>query len=151
MLMILVGAALWLSDPADRNNLQTFRGRMVGAVLRQYSMDITTSDMSQVRAFLASMNAPSDYELPDKLGRLPVSGGGVLSWQGQRVSMVCFDSINQGTLFLFIVDARSIAGSPALSPEFQQVNRLGTVSWNADGKVFVLAGSGGPEKLRDYF
>ena len=151
MLMLLVGTSLWLSDAGDKSNLHTFRGRMVGVVLRQYAMDITTNDMSRVRAFLASKNAPADYTLPEKLGRLPVSGGGVLSWQGRKVSMVCFDSLAQGTLFLFIVDARSVDDRPGASPEFEQVNKLGTVSWNANGKVFVLAGSGGPEALQQYF
>ncbi len=151
LLMALLGAGLWLSDSPDKNDLDTFRGRMVRAVLRQYTMDITTNDMSQVRAFLSSKNAPADYTLPEKLGRLPVSGGGVLSWQGQKVSMVCFDSLRQGTLFLFVVDATSVGGSPGVSPEFQQVNKLGTVIWNANGRIYVLAGTGGQAALRQYF
>lgn len=151
MLMVLLGAGLWLSDGADKNNLRTFRSRMVGAVLRQYTMDIATNDMSRVRAYLASRNAPADYTLPDKLGRLPVSGGGVLSWQGQKVSMVCLDSLSQGTLFLFVVNDSSLDDGPRAAREFQQVNKLGTVSWNANGKTYVLAGSGGSAALEQYF
>lgn len=152
MLMLLLGAGLWIGNQStDENSLATFRGRMVGAVLRQYTMDIVTNDMSRVRSFLASKNSPADYVLPEKLGHLPVTGGGVLSWQGEKVSMVCFDSLNQGTLFLFVVNDSSLGDGPRAAREFQQVNKLGTVSWNANGKTYVLAGSGGEAALEQYF
>lgn len=151
MLMLLCGVGLWLSDVPDQNNLATFRGRMVGAVLRQYTMDIVTNDMRQVRAFLASKNAPADYTLPEKLARLPVSGGGILSWQGQKVSMVCLDSLKQGTLFLFMVDDSALQESSAGIREFEQVNKLSTVTWKTNGRTYVLAGSGGREDLEQYF
>lgn len=151
MLMLLCGVGLWLSDVPDQNNLATFRGRMVGAVLRQYTMDIVTNDMSQVRAFLASKSAPADYTLPEKLARLPVSGGGILSWQGQKVSMVCLDSIKQGTLFLFVVDDSTLKEGPVGVREFERVNKLSTVTWKTNGRTYVLAGSGGREDLEQYF
>jgi hypothetical protein len=121
---------------------------MVGAVLRQYTMDIVTNDMSGIRRFLASRQAPADYVLPPGLATLPASGAGVLSWQSQRVSMVCLDSPDQGTLFLFVVDQAAVRSSPAAQPQFQQVNKLMTVSWSQGGKVYLLAGSGGRENLQ---
>lgn len=151
MLMLLCGVGLWLSDAPDQNNLATFRGRMVGAVLRQYTMDIVTNDMNQVRAFLASKNAPADYTLPGKLASLPVSGGGILSWQGQKVSMVCLDSLKQGTLFLFMVDDSTLKEGTVGMREFEQVNKLSTVTWNTNGRTYVLAGSGAREDLEQYF
>ena len=107
--------------------------------------------MNQVRAFLASKNAPADYTLPGKLASLPVSGGGILSWQGQKVSMVCLDSLKQGTLFLFMVDDAALQEGPAGIREFEQVNKLSTVTWKTNGRTYVLAGSGGREDLEQYF
>lgn len=151
VLMLLCGAGLWLSDAPDQNNPATFRGRMVGAVLRQYTMDIATNDMSQVRAFLASKNAPADYTLPGKLASLPLAGGGILSWKGQKVSMVCFNSLKQGTLFLFVVDDSTLETGFIGVREFEQVNKLSTVTWHSKGRTYVLAGSGGREDLEQYF
>jgi hypothetical protein len=120
-------------------------------VLRQYTMDIVTNDMAQVRAFLATKQAPADYALPDKLGRLPVSGAGILSWQGGKVSMVCLESANQGTLFLFVVDAPAVRQRDSVTREFADVNRLATVTWTRSGRTYVLAGSGGRTELENYF
>lgn len=147
----LLTLGLWWSKSPAENTLATFQSRMVGAVLRQYTMDIVTNDMTQVRAFLATKSAPADYTIPDKLSRLPVSGGGVLSWQGGKVSMVCFDSPQQGTLFLFIVNGSSLQDPPAAPREFRDVNKLGTISWMDNGRTYVLAGSGGRAALEQYF
>ncbi len=72
--VLLLGVAAWWVRPPAENSLSVFRSRMVGAVLRQYTMDIVTNDMVQIRAHLAGQQAPSDYVLPEKLTRLPVTG-----------------------------------------------------------------------------
>jgi hypothetical protein len=121
---------------------------MVRSVLRQYSMDLVTNDMTAIRQFLTGHQAPADYVLPPGLTSLPASGAGVLSWQGQRVAMVCLDSPDQGTLFLFVVDQSAVRPPPPRNPEYLQVSKLMTASWTRDGKTYVLAGSGGREGLQ---
>ena len=138
-------SAMWFK-PAPEDSFPTFRSRMVRNVLRQYSMDIETNDMAQVRAFLASRKAPSDYVLPSGLARLPAMGAGVLSWQDRRVSMVCIDSRTQGTLFLFVVDEAAVKNSPR-QRSYAPVSDLMTVSWSEGGKTYVLAGNGAKEWL----
>ena len=108
--VLLLGlAALWFR-PAREDSFTTFRERTVRGVQRVYpAMDIVTNDMVPVRKFLASRSAPADYVLPAGLSRLPVTGAGVLRWQGRLVSMVCLDSIDRGTLFLFVLDESGVA------------------------------------------
>lgn len=138
-------------SPSSReDSFQTFRQRMVGNVLRQYAMTIVTNDMAPIRQHLATNSAPADYALPGNLGRLPVMGAGLLSWQDRRVSMVCLDSGVQGTVFLFVVDSSSVKNPPK-QREYAPVNSLNTASWMEDGKAYVLAGSGGSEWLRSLF
>jgi anti-sigma factor RsiW len=148
---LLLGVGWMLLQSAASRPFETFRDRMVRAVLRQYTMDIVTNDMAEVRKFLSARNAPSDYALPAGLAKLPVSGAGVLSWQDRRVTMVCLDSPNQGTLFLFVVDRSSVAGAPGVAQEFDQVSRLMTVSWSEGDRTYVLAGNGSRETLQDYW
>ena len=148
---LLLGLAAWWVRPPAENSLPVFRSRMVGAVLRQYTMDIVTNDMTQVRAYLASRRAPSDYVLPEKLNRLPLTGAGVLSWRGERVSMVCLEAATKDTLFLFVVDGASVDGTTGSATEFTQVNKLTTASWTQGGRTYVLAGSGSRESLQQYF
>jgi hypothetical protein len=144
LLLTFVGLRL-RSIPDD--SFQTFRSRMVRTVLRQYTMDIVTNDMSEVRRFLSTRKAPSDYILTPGLSRLAVTGAGVLRWQGQLVSMVCLNSTNQGPLFLFVVDRTALSRPPAGPPEFLQVSELMTASWTQGEKTYLLAGPGGRDAL----
>jgi hypothetical protein len=132
------------------DSFQTFRSRMVGNVLRQYSMTVVTNDMAPIRQHLATNNAPADYVLPQNLARLPVMGAGLLSWKDRRVSMVCLDAGAQGTVFLFVVDGSSVKNPPR-QREYVPVNSLNTASWTEGGKAYVLAGSGGQDWLQSFF
>lgn len=148
---LLLGLAAWWVRPPAENSLSVFRSRMAGIVLRQYTMDIETNDMAQIRAYLARRQAPADYVLPEKLGRLPLLGADVLSWHGERVSMVCLDSVGQGTLFLFVVNGASVDGSASSTTEFMQIKKLTTASWTHQGRTYLLAGSGSRASLQQYF
>lgn len=148
IVLLFVLAGVFFQRPRQ-DTFAVFRSRMVGNVLRQYSMSITTNDMAQVRQHLASRQAPADYELPSKLNELPVIGAGVLSWGDRRVSMVCLDSKRRGMLFLFIVDAASITAVPK-QLEFAPVRSLQTVSWTNEGKTYVLAGSMEAKELAQF-
>lgn len=150
-LVLLATLAVFLMRPSGREDtFQTFRSRMVRNVLRQYSMDIVTNDMAQIRAYLDSKQAPADYTLPPRLEQLPALGGGALGWQGRRASMVCLDSKTNGTLFLFIVDDQAVRSAPT-RPEFAAIKNLTTVSWTSGGKAYVLAGAGSREWLQSFF
>jgi hypothetical protein len=146
--MLLLGwAALWFK-PAPAESFATFRDRTVRGVQRVYpAMDIQTNDMAQVRKFLASRKAPADYTLPSGLSRLPVQGAGVVRWQGRAVSMVCLDSIDRGTLFLFVLDEAGLTAPPSAAAEFVPVFEMMTASWTQGGIVYLLAGRGGAEAL----
>lgn len=140
--LLLGFAAFWLLTPSG-DGFSTFRSRMVRAVLRQYSMDIQTNDLGQIRQYLGARQAPADFVLRPGLARLPVTGAGVLSWQGQRVSMVCLDGgARQGTLFLFVVDRAAVRRAPGESPELLPVSKLMTASWTDGDRTYLLAGQG---------
>jgi hypothetical protein len=147
---LLVGGALWLKTP-PQDTFQTFRRRMVSAAARGYEMDLVTNDLTGIRQFLSTNNAPADFVLPESLARLPVLGAGLLSWQDQRVSMVCLNSIGQGTLFLFIVDRSAVKHPPPSKEEFVQVNKLMTASWTQGERSYLLAGQEGQETMQRRF
>ena len=112
-IVLLIGlTALFWKPGAPEGSFQNFRSRMVRSVLRQYRMDIETNDMASIRRFLDRKNAPADYTLPPKLSKFPPTGGGVMSWQATRASMVCFDTGATGTAFLFVVNRSDVERPP---------------------------------------
>lgn len=148
--VLMIGLFGWWLRPAPADSFPQFRDRMVRTVVRQYTMDIVTNDMVAIRRFLATNEAPSDYVLPPALGRLPATGAGLLRWGDRRVSMVCLDSGEHGTLFLFVVESSAVLKGPGPTPDFEPVSKLATASWTAGGKTYVLAGSGGQGFLGRY-
>ena len=147
-----IALLLTLSLPSPRSrsqdSLAVYRARMVRAPLREYRMDIVTNDMAQIRRFLAVNRAPSDYELSGNLAKLTPVGAGLLSWQGQRVSMVCLESNEKSPAFLFVVNQSAISRPPKSDTEYARVNKLMTASWTRGSKVYVLAAPGDTEGMR---
>jgi hypothetical protein len=150
MIMLLLGLApLWLS-PRNPDRFTDYRSRMVRTVLREYRMDIVTNDMTQVRQFLAAHEAPADYALTKGLEALQLTGGGLLRWRGNRVSMVCFDRGDKAMLYLFVIQRAALKDAPRESLQPAKVNKLATLSWSQGDKTYVLAGPDEPLFLQRY-
>jgi hypothetical protein len=140
------------------NSFDKFQKRMARIVLREYPrMDKETSNLEEIRQYLVSRQAHGDYHLPSALEQTASTGCAVLSWHGQRVSMVCFNSNNFRTpgapsdLFLFIIDRAAISSAPAQGPpQLAQVNRLTTASWSEKDKTYILGTLGGEDVLRKF-
>jgi hypothetical protein len=137
---VILGAlavVFWRPSSEDLT-FEGFRSRMVAFAVRQYRMDIHTNQLAVVRSHLARQGAPADFGLPPALAARPVIGGASLAWQGKPVGMVCFSATNGQTLYMFVINSADAPGSA----EFEASSRktLGTVTWRAAGKTFLIAG-----------
>lgn len=148
VLLAIVGA-LWRSSQ-PRLDFPNYRARMVGTLLREYAMEITTNDMQQIRSYFEQRGAPTDYTVPNGLGATALTGAGILSWQGEPVSMVCFDRGNKDMMFMLVSRKKQFQQPPPAQPEFASVKQLATASWSSGDKVYMLVGSGNPDTLRPY-
>jgi hypothetical protein len=145
--------------PHKGDSLAEFRGRMAEITLRAYpKMDLETNDLAQIRQFLANKQAPDDYVVPTALAKASGTGCAILKWRGHPVSMICFNSgkntdpSEPSDLFLFVIDRTVVAGAPeAGAAQFTQLNRMGTVTWSAGDKTYVLGGYGNEAFIRQYF
>lgn len=143
-------ATLWLRRGPGEDSFATFRSRMVRSALREYRMDVVTNDLTAIRSYLARHDAPSELKLDGGLARLPAVGGGLLSWQGRKVAMVCLADEKQ-MFYLFVVDQDSVRQPPSDQPVFTQENQLATASWSHRGLSYLLAGDVGERTLRQLF
>lgn len=139
-ILVILGASLfWASPTTEELNFAGWRSRMVSFALRTYQMDILTSDAQAVRSHLAKSGAPADFEVTPALAKLPVKGGGRLSWQNRPVSMICFSLPNNETLYMFVMDETSLPGAKPTQPTIETDKRLATAAWSANGKVYLMA------------
>ena len=139
------------------DSFAAYRTTMVGMVLRTYSMDLETDNLTQIRSFFARHQSVADWVLPKPLEQITRTGCGILSWQGRPVSMICFHSgkplgLGEKTdIFLFVVESSSLTNKPeGPSAEVAQVGGLATASWSADGKTYVLATEGDSAYIRRF-
>lgn len=142
-------AGLWLK-PVRPDRFENFQARMVSTALREYRMDLVTNDMRQLRQFIASKGAPSEYELTKGLEKLQLTGGGCLRWRSKPVAMVCFNRGDNQMLFLFVMKRSGVEDPPAEKPQLAKVTELQTASWTRGEYVYLLAGPEDPQFLHKY-
>jgi len=155
VMTLLVLATLWLRPQGSDNTLAIYRNRMVGAALRGYAMDLATDNPEQIRAYLKQGHAPADYVLPAPLAKIAVTGCAIQSWQGVKVSMICFRTGKPlapgepGDLWLFIVDRASLKNAPPAGPPLlANVNQLITAVWAQGDKLYLLGTAGDEQTIR---
>jgi hypothetical protein len=146
--LLATALLLWNRPPNEDRTFAGFQNRMAAFAVRQYSMDILSSDFSRIRAHLAAQGAPAELHLPDPLRAAPLKGGAKLTWQGHPVAMVCFDGPDDKTLYLFVVEASAASATDA--PQIEELKGLATAAWTRESHTYLLAAELPPEALRRF-
>ncbi len=144
-----------LHDAKDR--YAAYRKRMVEAALRGYAMDVTTSNQVRVQEFLEANHSPTNYPLSAGLKKATLAGCAVPSWQGNPVSMICFQTGRplppgeQSDLWLFVTSRQTLAKADLPpNPVFDRVNKAITASWSDEHNDYLLATVGDKALLQGY-
>jgi hypothetical protein len=149
VLLLLGLTGVWL-QPRTPDRFANYQARMVSQALREYRMDLVTNDMQQIRQFMAQRGAPADYDVGRGLERLQLTGGGLLTWRSNPVSMVCFDRGDKQMLFLFVMKRSAVKDPPPETPQLARVRQMVTVSWTRGENTYVLAGPEETDFARKY-
>jgi len=144
--------------PPEPHDFASYRNYMGGLAERGYNMDILSPDLDAIRTFLSEQKAIADYVLPENLKKnAKAVGCAARSWQGKRVTLVCFATgrptkpDNASDLWLFISDDTVAKDAPTASaPTFAQSNDLITASWRVGNRTYVLATKGDQQFLAKY-
>ena len=140
-------------QPPERHDFAAYRSSMVSFAERGYGMDVYTNDLSQIRLILGQRNSITNYVLPANLQKnASVAGCAATTWQGKRVSMICFQTKplppTQSDLWLFVTDSSTAPDTPKnASPKFETANGTAIASWTVGGRTYVLATPSGDERF----
>jgi hypothetical protein len=161
LLLLVAFGVVYLRSPAAPE-FAAYREAMVAKTsLERYpQMNLYSSDLGQIRQYLAEHGGQKDYVLPASLEKLQGTGCKILDWRGKRISMVCLNSGKNGApktpdLFLFIVDRAGVqqpsghCGAPG--PDIVDVRSKATASWTNGQKTYLLAGAGNADFLKQYY
>jgi len=154
---LVVLTPLWFQHRGQDDTYANYRNRMASVALRGYSMELATNNPASVRAYLAQNDAPSDYVLPAPLEKAALTGCAIESWQGAKVSMICFRTGKplppgeQSDLWLFVIDRSRVKDAPpAGSRQMVQISRLRMVTWTEGDKLYVLGMAEDEQTLRQF-
>ena len=157
--IVVLSTIAWFSfnRPENHYTFTTFRDRMTREIQRGVPyMDMQATNQADIIAFCQNHGGPTNVVVPANMAQLPGEGGSVLSFNNQKVTMLCLNATSptngatKNDLWLFVVDKSVLPDPPPDKPEFLPVADLMTASWTDGGKVFVLAAAGSSKDLQKY-
>jgi len=149
-LVLFLGVLAVWRPMATPNQFANFQQRMISTAQREYRMDLLTGDMNRLRQFIAQQGAPADYDVTRGLEKLALTGGGLLHWRNNPVTMVCFDRGDKQMLFLFVLKKAAVKDPPPETPRLARVTNLLALSWSRGDNTYLLAGPPEAEFVSKY-
>jgi hypothetical protein len=65
--------------------------------------------------------------------------------------LVCFRLDAKNPLWLFVIDRQAVPDAPATAePVYAQMGKLATATWTREGRTYLLACVGDPQRLQKY-
>lgn len=143
--VVVTLGVLWFK-PAGQTRFAAYRSEMADFAGHKLDrLDLMSSDVAEVRRWLAQRQSHGDLVLPAGLDGRPSLGCRLLDWKGKKVSLICFELENRQVAHLLVIDRAALNDAPTESPVFNQVGDVATVSWSRGGKSYVVASKGGSQ------
>jgi hypothetical protein len=142
-LLVALGAcAILVNFPLKRGtDLASYRAGMTRLLSAGgFNLDYADPDPTHVRAWLARAGGGSaGVEIPAGMNALATRGCRILSWNNQRVTLICFRK-NEDTVHLFVVPREALRDPPSgTSPRLEAVNGWTTAAWARGDQVYLLS------------
>ena len=138
--IVLAVVSGYLLRQPETTTFAAYRKNMTRLVSVEYKMMLETNDLGAIRQFLGKNQGASDYVLTKEMEKLPAEGCALITWHGQRVSLVCLDRGHDNDLFLFVTDRSALPDQPlSSSAQFARVNNMTTASWTVGEKIYSRA------------
>jgi hypothetical protein len=148
----IVGSLIWHNTRSARlADWQTQALDVISALVRnESSFDAQSNQPAELVTWLRANDAPAAQKLPANLGKLSSLGCKTFSWNGNRVSVICFTRPDGGLIHLVATNASGSDRTPEGKPKLNQQGEWTTATWREGDKIYMLAMEGSPEELRPY-
>ena len=149
-LVLLVGAGFFLSS-LNRTQGILVASREASQITdsRAEHLTLTTNELAAVRQFLAKCKAPSDFQVPEGMRKLPVVGRTVVGMEAQTASALRFLISGRIQLTLFVVDRIEDRDIPADGTvRIIEDGDWATAIWSDEKRTYIVRGPVPGESLR---
>ena len=154
LVLTAIAGSLVLRGPAKPRLAawQTNALSQVSALVEGHAkFDAQSRKASELVAWLRENRASAVQNLPATLERLESLGCKTFFWEGQPVSVICFQRGEGGLIHLVATNASALFNRTGKSkPKFVQQGNWATVTWRDGATVYMLALEGSRDQLRSY-
>ncbi len=132
-------------------SLADYRDEMVSFVKVDPTLEMRSTELSHVLAWLQKPPATAQFEVPEKLQKLKPIGCRILRFRGHDVALICFRRSEGHLLHLFVMDRATLPHfSGEGRPQFSAEGKWTAAAWVQDGLVYLLATEGDRELLERF-
>lgn len=148
LVLLIVFSAYWLKQ-SNAPQFADLRGTMVQNSLQMEGhVSLMVQDMTKIRDWLKTQNAPANFALPAALHDAVLHGCKIVDWHGQKVTMLCLMS-GSSHMDLFMIDCAHFPDfKPSEAIQFAKGNGLTTAVWCNGDKTYLLAGKMDESELK---
>lgn len=142
--------AMLVTRAPEQTQFAEFRSYVARTAARLDHLDVKTSDLVQIRQWLSSHHAPEDFAIPGRLNGKASVGCRVFEWNGQKVSLVCFELEDKKVAHMFVLDRSvftSLPGGGVLQFQTTQ-DGIATASWSDAQRTYIVAMERGEQELK---
>ena len=148
--VLLVGAGFFFfSLNRTQGMIAATQEAIAVAEMRASGLPLQTNNLDSIRAYLAKCHAPSDFQLPKHLSRIPVVGCTLVGVNVQTASVIRFRITGGTSLTLVVTNQMEDEDIPTDgSVKIIQDGVRATAIWNQDGKTYMVFGNVPVDSLR---
>jgi len=154
-LVLAAIAGSWVLRESARPRLVGWQtnalGQISALVEGRAKFDTQSDNPGELVAWLHANRAAALQKLPEKLERLKSLGCKTFFWDGQPVSVICFQRENGGLIHLVTMKAAAPFNRASKNkPKFVQQGNWATATWCDGATVYMLALEGQGDQIRSY-
>ena len=151
-LLFLLFQVVSLFRPAERTTAELgyFSSEMVSFIDISPRLEMMSDDLGNIKQFLAKKDT-APMQVPPHLAALEPVGCRVLSFRGEKVTLICFQRKEDGLAHLFVVNRAALPEmKPGQKPIIAQQGEWVTASWAEKDSVYLVTVQGGPDTVQRY-
>ena len=123
---------------------------MTNFIQNSLTLDMESNDLGEIKSWLVKNNH-QPLVVPERLAALEPLGCRVLSFHGQKVTLVCFAREGNQLAHLFVVDRAALPKvKPGDKPVFANDNGWMTATWAENDRVYMITMQGSRASLEQY-
>lgn len=151
---LLFAGAILMTALKGRGNDHLARYRsdvMAHLKVPGHRFDFQSKEFTELKLWMDTQNMKMDVGSIDHLTSLPTHGCKIMDWEGQKVTLICFELPDRRNVHLFVFHQMQMADPSGLKePLWLEEEGWTTVGWTAGEDLFMLAGQIPKQELRQY-